>query len=97
MAIGLLCIWGLASAAAQPVRQAYLNGLIPSKQRASILSFDALLGSSGGVVVQPVLGRVADVNGYASSFMVGGVLQVIALPLIWLAKGQKVESDTLKS
>ena len=48
-----------------PVRQAYLNDMIPSKQRATVLSFDSLMGSAGGVVIQPVLGRVADVGGYA--------------------------------
>ena len=38
---------------ARPVRQAYLNDMIASKQRATVLSFDSLMGSSGGVVVQP--------------------------------------------
>ena len=36
-------------AATLPIRQAYLNGLIPSRQRATILSFDSLMASSGGV------------------------------------------------
>ncbi|MEV4707039.1 hypothetical protein [Actinoplanes sp. NPDC049316] len=42
-------------AAAMPVRQAYLNGMIPSRQRATILSFDSLMSSAGGVVAQPAL------------------------------------------
>jgi len=41
-----------------PVRQAFVNGLIPSEQRATVLSFDSLMGSAGGVVFQPALGRV---------------------------------------
>ena len=40
-----------------PIRQAYLNDMIPSQQRATVLSFDSLMGSSGGVVIQPVLGQ----------------------------------------
>ena len=40
-------------------RQAYLNGLIASEHRATVLSFDALMSSAGGVVAQPALGRVA--------------------------------------
>ena len=62
MAIVFLAVWALASAAATPIRQAYLNGLIPSEHRATVLSFDALMGSAGGVVAQPALGRVADVG-----------------------------------
>ena len=54
-----------------PIRQAYLNGLIPSRQRATILSFDSMMGSSGGVWTQPVLGRAADVWGYAPSYLIG--------------------------
>jgi len=55
IAIAALVVWGLLSATAGPVRQAYMNGLIDSEQRATILSFDSLIGSSGGVVIQPVL------------------------------------------
>jgi len=96
LAIILLVLWGLLSAAITPVRQAYLNGLIPSKQRATMLSFDSLVGSTGGVVVQPALGKVADVGGYGASFMVGAVIQAIALPFVILAKKQNVKSDSNK-
>ena len=65
VALAAVALWGIAFAAATPMRQAYLNGLIPSEQRATVLSFDNLMGSAGGVVAQPVLGRVADVSGYA--------------------------------
>src|SRR5215213_2000635 len=56
-AIGLIVVWGLLFAATTPIRSAYMNGLIPSQQRATILSFDSLMSSSGGVWAQPVLGR----------------------------------------
>ena len=52
----LIVLWALLSATALPIRQAYLNGLIPSQQRATILSFDSLVSSTGGVVAQPILG-----------------------------------------
>ena len=54
--ITLLSLWALMFAAVTPVRQLYLNALIESKQRATVLSFDSLLGSSGAAVVQPLLG-----------------------------------------
>ncbi len=95
IAIVLLCIWGLAFSCAMPVRQAYLNGLIPSKERATVLSFDNSISSIGGVFIQPSLGRVADVWSYSASFMVGGVFAAIAFPFTFLAKKEKVEADRI--
>src|SRR6478752_2990891 len=54
--IALAIVWGLTFAATMPIRQAYMNGMIPSNQRATILSFDSLMNSTGGVWTQPVLG-----------------------------------------
>ena len=82
VAIALLVVWAIAFSAAAPMRQAYLNGLIPSEQRATVLSFDALMASSGGVVAQPGLGRVADVWGYSASYAVGAVISVAAIPFL---------------
>lgn len=95
LAILLLCAWGLVSAAALPVRQAYLNGLIPTQQRATVLSFDSLFGSIGGVVIQPLLGRVADTNSYGLSFIAASVIQLLSLPFLWRAKQSKASSDPL--
>ena len=89
-AIVFLCAWGLLFAAIAPIRQAYLNAHIPSEQRATVLSFDALLGSSGGVVVQPALGRVADLYSYATSFLIGAAVQAIAIPFAFLARNQEL-------
>ena len=44
LALALLVVWGLMFAADMPIRQAYLNDMIPSKQRATLLSFDSLMG-----------------------------------------------------
>ncbi|MGH2816741.1 MAG: MFS transporter, partial [Actinomycetota bacterium] len=82
VAVGLLVLWGLAGAATLPIRMAYMNGLIASEQRATILSFDNLLGSSGGVVIQPALGKVADAASYATSYVVGAGITLAALPFM---------------
>lgn len=95
LAIALLCIWGLLSSAMVPVKQAYLNGLIPSSQRATVLSVEALMGSSGGVVIQPVLGRVADVWSYSASLLGAGAIQAVALPFILRARREKPQSDII--
>ncbi len=92
--LAVLVVSGLLSAAALPLRQAYLNGLIPSQQRATILSFDSLLTSTGGVVLQPGLGRVADVWGYPASFLISSLLSVLALPFVALARRDAAPADT---
>jgi MFS family permease len=93
--LGLIVVWGLLFAATMPIRQTYLNGLIPSEQRATILSFDSMLGSTGGVVIQPGLGRAADVGGYGSSYLVGAAVSALALPFILLSRRQDAPADTV--
>lgn len=93
IALVLLTVWGLVDAAAGPVQQAYLNDMIPSQQRATVLSFDSLLGSSGGAVIQPVLGRSADIWGYPGSLLVSGGIQVLAVPFLWLSRRQGSPAD----
>lgn len=97
IAIILIFAWGLLFAALMPVRQAYLNGLIPSEQRATVLSFDSLMGSSGGIVIQPTLGKAADMWGYATSYALSACFQLAALPFIYLAKKEKASSDPIKA
>ncbi|MGA9991835.1 MAG: MFS transporter [Thiobacillaceae bacterium] len=95
VAIVLLVLWALMFAALSPVRQAYLNGLIPSSERATVLSFDSLLGSSGAVGIQPLLGRTADIWGYPASYGGGALIQALALPFLWLARREKAEADAI--
>lgn len=93
LAVLLLIIWGLFFAAVMPIRQAYLNALIPSRQRATVLSFDSMIANTGGVIVQPGLGKVADAHSYGTSFVVGGLIQLCALPLLLRARQIDVPAD----
>jgi MFS family permease len=92
--LALIVLWGLVESAAMPVRQAYLNGMIPSRQRATILSFDSLMSSTGGVVAQPALGRSADVWGYPASFALSAAVAALALPFVWLSRREHSPADT---
>jgi MFS family permease len=94
--IGLIVVWGLLFAAAMPIRQTYLNGLIPSQQRATVLSFDSLMASSGGVWAQPLLGRAADLWGYAPSYLLGAGISALALPFLVLSRRQNAPADTVE-
>jgi MFS family permease len=79
-----------------PIRQAYINGLIPSRQRATILSFDSLMASSGGVWAQPVLGKAADAWGYPSSYLMSAGISALALPCLLLSRRQNAPADTVQ-
>jgi MFS family permease len=92
--IALIVVWAMVYSAALPIRQAFLNELIPSPQRATILSFDSMMASGGGVVTQPLLGRTADVWGYPASYLVSGALSALALPFVALARRQRAAADT---
>jgi MFS family permease len=93
--IGLIVVWGLLFAATLPIRQTYLNGLIPSRQRATILSFDSMMSSTGGVWTQPLLGRAADAWGYAPSYLIGAGISILALPCLALSRRQNAPADTV--
>jgi MFS family permease len=91
--IGVLAAWALVFSAVHPVRQAYLNELIPSAERATVLSSDNLVGSLGGAVAQPALGGVADVWGYAPSYVVAAGVELLAAPFLLLARRGRAPSD----
>jgi MFS family permease len=92
--LATIVAWGLLFAAASPIRQAYMNGMIPSRQRATILSFDSLMSSTGGVWAQPVLGRTADVWGYPASYLVGAGISALALPPLYLSRRENNPADS---
>ena len=93
LAVALLGIWGLMFAAITPVRQSYLNGLIPAGDRATVLSFDSMLASSGAVVIQPGLGKAADLWSYPASYIASAAIQALALPFIWRARRERADAD----
>jgi MFS family permease len=91
--LGLVVVWALLFAATMPIRQAYMNGLIPSRQRATILSFDSMMNSTGGVWAQPLLGRAADVWGYAPSYLIAAAISALALPFLALSRREDAAAD----
>ncbi|HET9562860.1 MAG TPA: MFS transporter [Propionibacteriaceae bacterium] len=91
--IVLITLWELMSYAGLPIREAYLNGMIPSQQRATILSFDSLMNSAGGIVAQPALGKSADIWGYRVSFLLSAAGSALALPFIARARQLNTPAD----
>ena len=89
----LIMLWALAAYVGTPIRQAYLNGMIPSHERATILSFDSLINSTGGIVAQPLLGKSADVWGYQVSYLLSAAGSALALPFIARARQLNTPAD----
>jgi MFS family permease len=97
MAIIFVAIWAFASAFSEPVYLSLMNKLIPSKQRATILSFNGLMGSSGGVVFQPILGKAADIFGYAVTYIISSVVTSFALIFVFLARKECIKADRISN
>jgi MFS family permease len=93
--LAVLALWALVFSAAMPIRQAFLNELIPSEQRATVLSSDNLLGSLGGALAQPALGRVAELSGYAASYVAAAGIELLAWPFLILARRERARSDPI--
>jgi len=93
--LAALVVWALVFAAAWPIRQAFVNELIPSAQRATVLSADNMVGSLGGVAAQPALGRVAQLWGYPTSYVAAAAVELLAWPLLLLARRERASSDPI--
>ena len=93
VALAVVFVWGLTFAAVLPIRQTYLNGMIAKSERATVLSFDSMVGNVGGIAVQPALARTADVWSYGTSFAICAVLQLLALPMLWRSRSFRHVAD----
>jgi MFS family permease len=74
------------SALLTPILSASVNRMIPSAQRATVLSIQSLVWSFLVAVIEPLLLAVADRAGIQAAMGVSaGLGAVILLPLLWLA------------
>jgi len=94
-AVGLLLLSMFASGIAQPVRQAYFNHLVPSEQRATIISFDAMIASAGGALGQGGLGYLAQVQSISGGYVLSGLITSLALLVVLLLRGRNDPVDQI--
>ncbi|HEX3291974.1 MAG TPA: MFS transporter [Gaiella sp.] len=71
-----------ASGVTSPVRQAYLHAVVPSRQRATVVSFDSMISNTGGIGGQIGLGAVGESRSVGAAFVAGGFATAFALPLL---------------
>jgi MFS family permease len=80
IAVPLFLLAAVVFGIMMPVRQTYLHAIIPTEQRATLVSFDSLVGSLGGVGGQTGLGYLSQAESIPAGFVVGGLATVVAVP-----------------
>lgn len=64
-----------------PIQKAYLNKHIPSEQRATVLSFDSMMGRLGAALGLVILGFVAKNYSIQTSWFISGILLLFLVPI----------------
>jgi MFS family permease len=95
LAVALYLLAMLAMGLWSPVRQAYLHGLIPSEQRATVVSFDSLVNSSGSMIGQAGLGQLAQAQSYGAGYLVSGLTSALVWPLLGVLRLRHDEADLI--
>jgi len=94
-AVALLLVAMAALGIGTPVRQAYLHEITPSEQRAAIVSFDSMIGNSGGILGQTGLGYLSQAISIASGYVIGGLATVGVVPLLFALRRLDEPADQI--
>ena len=97
VAVAALFVVAAAMGVTMPVRQAYLHEVTASENRATVISFDAMIGSVGGAGGQVGLGAVSNARSFSAGYIVGGALTVLVVPTLWLLRTVGGPGDRLHS
>ena len=86
IAVPLYLVSTVSFGISMPVKQGWLNARIPSEQRATIISLDALFGDAGSTVGQVGLGWLSQAFSIPVAWLVGGLTQALGVPLLAAAR-----------
>lgn len=93
--VPIFLLGAVAGGVLQPVRQTYLHQSIPSSERATLVSFDALVGSLGSVGGQTGLGYLSQERSVPAGFVVGGLFTILALPIFGRLRALNEPADRI--
>ena len=93
-ALILLFVGGVAMGVQMPVSQAFIHQVVPSEQRATVVSFGSMISGVGGVVGQTGLGELSERRGFSAGYIVGGAVTLIAIPLVWMVRRRGDAADS---
>ena len=86
----------ISMGATMPVKQAYLHRKTPSEGRATVISFDSLVGSVGGVGGQTALGWVARRFSLGLGYLIGGGILALSAPVYRALARRRDPDDTIE-
>jgi MFS family permease len=93
VAVPMFLLAAVAFGLMSPVRQTYLHSIIPTEQRATLVSFDSLVGSVGGVGGQAGLGYLSQARSIPAGFVVGGLFTALAVPAYGKLRARREQAD----
>jgi MFS family permease len=94
--VPIFLLGALVGGILQPVRQTYLHRSIPSSERATLVSFDSLMGSLGSVGGQTGLGFLSQERSIPVGFVVGGLATVLVLPILGRLRSLDEPADRIE-
>jgi MFS family permease len=94
-AVALLLVATAAQGVGTPVQQAYLHLVVPSAQRATVVSSVSLVSGVGGIGGQLGLGYVARAHSVAAGYVTGGLSILLALPPLLLLRRIGERADVI--
>jgi MFS family permease len=94
-AVALFLVVAAAMGVTGPLKQAYIHQKIPSEQRASVISFNSMMGNAGGVLGQSGLGYLSRVRSIADGYVAGGLALILVLPLLVRLRGLRERADVI--
>jgi MFS family permease len=93
VALAALLVAAIAMGVNMPVRQTFIHGMVPSAERATVVSFDSMISGVGAVGGQSGLGVLAGREGYSVAYVVGGAIALVAAPIVWSARRLNASAD----
>jgi hypothetical protein len=95
VAVGLYLFSMAAYGVLTPVKQAYMHKIIPSEQRATVISFDSLMASGGSMFGQSGLGYLAQIRSFSIGYVTGGFTTLLAIPILYALRRLNKPADVI--
>lgn len=96
-ALGFLLLGSVAMGLQMPVRQTLIHAMVPSAQRATVISFDSMVGGVGAVGGQAGLGVLSERQSYSAAYVVGGAITAVAVPIVWTVRRMRPPDDLFEA
>lgn len=93
--VPIFLLGAVAGGVLRPIRQTYLHQSIPTSERATLVSFDSLVGAVGSVGGQAGLGYLSQERSVPAGFVVGGLATVLTLPIFGRLRALNEPADRI--